>query len=85
MFIIIPASGSYRSTLGPRQERYALLPDENGTVGAITVTLTGKTEILVQDAYSSISVDDGSTVDGADPSTTKEIYRNMQDAVPSNQ
>ena len=85
MFIIIPASGSYRSTLGPRQERYALLPDDDGKVGAITVTLAGKAEVLVKDAYSSISVDNGSTVDGADPNTTKEIYRNMQDAVPSNQ
>ena len=85
MFIAIPPSGIYKSTLGRGQERYALLPDEYGTVGAITVTLTGKAEVLVKDAYSSISVDDGSTVDSADPSTTKEIYRNMQDAVPSSQ
>jgi hypothetical protein len=85
MFIIIPASGSYRSTLGSRQERYALLPNDDGKVGAITVTLAGQAEVLVKDAYSSISVDNGSTVDGADPSTTKEIYRNMQDAVPSSQ
>ena len=83
--ISIGLSGIYKSTLGRGQERYALLPDENGVVGAITVTLTGKAEVLVKDAYSSISVDDGSTVDSADPNTTKEIYRNMQDAVPSSQ
>jgi hypothetical protein len=85
MFIVIPPPGSYKSTLGPRQERYVLLPDENGVVGAITVTLIGKAEVLVKDAYNSISVDDGSSVDGANPNTIKEIYRNIQDAVPSGQ
>ena len=85
MFISIPSPGVYKSTLGPGQERYALLPDENGVVGAIMVTMTGKAEVLVKDAYSSISVDNGSTVDGADPTTTKQIYQNMQDAVPSSQ
>ncbi|MBU3617842.1 S-layer family protein [Polynucleobacter sp. JS-Fieb-80-E5] len=82
-FITIPSPGFYGSSLVKGQERYALLPDENGKVGAITVTI-GTATSLINNAYVSVNVDgkQAPIFDTTNRDILKQIYQNIQQGVP---
>jgi len=82
-FVAIPSPGFYGTNLVKGQERYTLLPDENGNVGAITVRI-GTATSLIDDAYVSVNVDENQApvFDNVNQSILRKIYQNIQQGVP---